>query len=162
VQVCQPDDYCYNGLNMTCPPKSKTGAGASDYTQCSCNAGFMNATVQSAVSMCQDCSADSYCLGGGLVEACTANAFSPTQAANSSSCTCNLGYAGVRNAECVPCAAPSLYCYGGLVATCPDGTQSDNLAWTISNCTCTAGRYGVAGQSCYGFNSSIRACLGLA
>jgi len=145
--VCTPNDYCYNGLNLTCPPKSQSGPGMSDYMQCSCNAGFMNATIQTVDTLCQDCPADSYCTGGGRVEACTANAFSPTQTANSSSCTCNLGYAGVRNAPCVPCAAPSVYCYGGLVATCPAGTQSGNLAWTITNCTCTAGRYGVAGES---------------
>ena len=154
-QVCQPDDYCYNGLNVTCPPKSHSGPGVSDYMQCACNAGYMNATVQSADSLCQDCPAGSFCTGGGLVEACVANAFSPTQTANSSSCTCNLGYAGVRNAPCVPCASPN-YCYGGLVATCPAGTQAANLSWALSNCTCSAGRYGVAGQWAWLFHLLTR------
>ena len=158
-QVCQPDDYCYNGLNVTCPPKSHSGPGVSDYMQCACNAGYMNATVQSADSLCQDCPAGSFCTGGGLVEACVANAFSPTQTANSSSCTCNLGYAGVRNAPCVPCASPN-YCYGGLVATCPAGTQAANLSWALSNCTCSAGRYGAAGQWVWfiSFINSAGAC----
>lgn len=146
-QVCLPDDYCFNGENMTCPPNSHSRPGASDYLQCSCNAGFMNATVQSAESMCEDCPPDSYCTGGGHVGACTANAFSPTQTANYTSCTCNLGFAGVRNDPCVACSSPK-YCYGGLVGTCPAGTQSEDLSWGPANCTCTAGRYGASGQSC--------------
>jgi len=143
-QVCQPDEYCYNGYNFSCPPKATSGPGMQSYLDCSCRAGFMNTTVQTSDAMCQDCLQDHYCLGGGQIAPCTNNSFSPAQSKNSTSCTCNLGYMGVRNAPCVPCASPT-YCYWGLLAYCPTGTVSGNLSWSVNNCTCNAGRYGMTG-----------------
>ena len=71
-QECKPGDYCFNDVNFTCPPKSTSRADASSYLDCSCNAGYYNASVQSPTSLCQSCLASSYCTGGGSIQACRA------------------------------------------------------------------------------------------
>ena len=143
-QECKPGDYCFNDVNFTCPPKSTSRADASSYLDCSCNAGYYNASVQSPTSLCQSCLASSYCTGGGSIQACTGNASSPTQSASNASCTCNLGFQGVDNQPCTACASP-YFCYSGLRASCPAGSQSPVLSWSLSNCSCVAGRYGPPG-----------------
>jgi hypothetical protein len=123
----------------------------SSYLQCTCNAGFFNASVQTASAVCQNCLAGSYCTGGGAIQACTGNASSPTQSASNASCTCNLGYKGIQDEPCVPCSSP-YYCYNGLQAQCPTGSYSLPLSWTNLNCSCIAGRYGPEGKF-------VRVCL---
>jgi hypothetical protein len=143
-----PNSFCYNGANYSCPPNAVSGSGAQSYLDCSCRPGFMNMSTQSAEGMCQDCLADHYCFGAGHIEACVNDSYSPSQSRNSSSCTCNFGYMGVRNSPCVECVSPT-YCYSGLGAFCPTGSISTNRSWSISNCTCNAGRYGMQGTRVY-------------
>jgi len=107
---------------------------------CFCEAGYKNVTIDRDQSrFCEECPANFYCTGKGSVEACVANALSPSQSQDEGRCYCDLGWKGVNNTPCVACQSPT-FCYGGLEGTCPEGTFSPPLAWDRLNCSCLPGR----------------------
>jgi hypothetical protein len=91
-RVCQPGEVCFENLNKTCPEHSFSYGSARSYTDCFCNAGFKNTTNnRTEQAFCEDCPMASFCVGKGLVEACTVHAVSPVQSASYTACSCDLG-----------------------------------------------------------------------
>lgn len=150
---CQPGEFCYNNTNRTCPEHSTSFGVSKSYSDCFCNPGYKNTTVHNEASFCEDCPANYYCTGKGAVEACVANALSPSQSTDNTRCYCDLGWKGVKNSVCIACQSPK-YCYSGLEATCSEGTFSPPLSFDRLNCSCVAGRWGPSGayESSKGFN----------
>ena len=147
-RLCQVGEFCFNNTNRTCPAYATSFGVAKSYQDCYCNPGYRNATTgRSETNFCEDCPANYFCTGKGAVEACVANALSPTQSQEFSRCYCDLGYKGVNNTPCVACQSPT-FCYSGLQATCPEGTFSPPLAFDRLNCSCIPGRWGPAGGPC--------------
>ena len=137
-RLCQVGEFCFNNTNRTCPEHSTSFGVAKSYQDCFCNPGYKNVTARSEEAFCEDCPANYYCTGKGSVQACVANALSPSQSQDYTRCYCDLGWKGVNNTACVACQSPT-YCYGGVQAQCSEGTYSPPLAFDRLNCSCLAG-----------------------
>jgi hypothetical protein len=146
-RLCQVGEFCFNNTNRTCPAFSTSFGVARSYQDCFCNRGYRNASIRTEEAFCENCPANYYCTGKGSVEACTANAISPTQSQDQTRCYCDLGWKGLNNTPCVACQSPT-FCYGGVQAQCSEGTFSPALAWDRLNCSCIPGRWGPAGGPC--------------
>jgi hypothetical protein len=144
-RLCQVGEFCFNNTNRTCPVHSTSFGVARSYQDCFCNPGYKNVTARTEEAFCEDCPANYYCTGKGSVQACVANALSPSQSQDYTRCYCNLGWKGVNNTACVACQSPT-YCYGGVQAQCSEGTYSPALAFDRLNCSCIAGRWGPTGM----------------
>ena len=138
-RLCQVGEFCFNNTNRTCPAFSTSFGVAKSFQDCFCNPGYKNTTIQTEEAFCEECPANNYCTGKGSVEACTANALSPTQSQDSTRCYCDLGYKGLNNTPCVACQSPT-FCYAGIQAQCSEGTFSPPLAWDRLNCSCQPGK----------------------
>ena len=163
-RLCQVGEFCFNNTNRTCPVHSTSFGVARSFRDCFCNPGYKNTSVRTELSFCETCPANFYCTGKGSVEACVANALSPSQSQDETRCYCDLGWKGVNNTPCVACQSPT-FCYAGLQATCPEGTFSPPLAWDRLNCSCIPGRWGPPGGPCilcsagkYNLFPGCRAC----
>jgi hypothetical protein len=143
--LCKPGEYCYDNLNATCPPHSVSLAVAGALLDCFCTPGYKNASAQTALELCVECPANSYCTGKGAVSACVTHAISPTQSRDASKCYCDQGWKGLNNSACVACDTPT-FCYEGIEAKCSEGTFSQAKSWTMDNCSCIAGRWGPKGE----------------
>lgn len=167
-KLCRPGEFCFNNTNRTCPEYSSSFQVAKSLQDCFCNAGYKNTTVRTEQAFCEDCPANSFCTGKGMVEACVANAVSPRQSTDHTKCYCDWGYKGLNNTPCVACQSPT-FCYAGVEAQCSEGTFSPPLSWNRLNCSCIPGRWGPAGQAIGGgwgkirwFNNNTRVQLGRA
>lgn len=163
-RLCQVGEFCFNNTNRTCPAFSTSFGVARSYQDCFCNPGYRNASIRTEEAFCENCPANFYCTGKGSVEACTANAISPTQSQDQTRCYCDLGWKGLNNTPCVACQSPT-FCYGGVQAQCSEGTFSPALAWDRLNCSCIPGRWGPAGGPCilcgagkYNLDPGCKAC----
>jgi hypothetical protein len=145
-RLCQVGEFCFNSTNRTCPAFSTSFGVATSYQDCYCNPGYKNVTSRSEQAFCENCPANYYCTGKGSVQACVANAVSPTQSGDFTRCHCDLGWKGVNNSICVACQSPT-YCYGGVQAQCSEGTFSTPLAFDRLNCSCIPGELTVASTS---------------
>ena len=146
-RLCQVGEFCFNNTNRTCPAFSTSFGVARSFSDCFCNPGYQNTTIRTEEVFCENCPANYYCTGKGSVDACTANAISPTQSQDQTRCYCDLGWKGLNNTPCVACQSPTI-CYGGVQAQCSEGTFSPALAWDRLNCSCIPGRWGPPGGPC--------------
>ena len=145
-RLCLAGEFCFNNTNRTCPVNSSSSGVARSVQDCYCNPGYRNTSVNRGVdNFCEDCPANSFCVGRGAVESCVVNAVSPPQSMDYTKCYCSWGYRGVNNSACVPCQSPT-FCYGGVQAQCSEGTFSTPLAWNRLNCSCIPGRWGPSGE----------------
>ena len=159
---CTPGDYCVDNQNLSCPLHASSTSLAQSYVDCFCDPAFKNSTNRTEQNFCEVCPANSYCTGRGAVEFCVPNAIAPVQSASYTACTCDLGWKGVNNTQCVACQSPT-YCYGGVQAQCSEGTFSTPLAFDRLNCSCSKGFWGPAGGPCImcssGKYSTILGCI---
>jgi len=145
-RLCLAGEFCFNNTNRTCPVNSSSSGVARSVLDCYCNPGYRNSSVNRGVdNFCEDCPANSFCVGRGVVESCVLNAVSPPQSMDHTKCFCSWGYRGVNNSACVACQSPT-FCYAGVQAQCSEGTFSTPLAWNRLNCSCIPGRWGPSGE----------------
>ena len=123
-----------------CPANASTNAeGSDELTDCTCNAGFYGP----AGGPCQQCPADSYCIGG-LPEhqPCHAHSTSVSGSSSGSDCKCIPGYySTTAGGTCLKCPAGS-YCPGDqAVQLCSSNSSSLVGGSVIQQCICDPGQW---------------------
>jgi len=142
-QLCPVNGYCASGVLNMCPVNSFSPSGSSALSACTCYPGFNGPNG----GPCVQCDANSFCVGGNSITACTPHAVSPAQSTNSTACYCDRGYEGVENAACAACPVNS-WCWTGVRNSCPLNSSSLLLSSWWHDCTCNAGFTGPDGGPC--------------
>ena len=131
---CPQNTFCSSGRLGLCPSNANAPALSDSVQDCECNPGF---TGDGSVS-CRQCPADSFCVGGSALEACTLDSVSPAQSSGSSACYCDRGYYGVDNQPCVRCE-PGFWCWTGVKNQCSANRGSVSGSTRSSDCVCLDG-----------------------
>jgi hypothetical protein len=153
--------YSAQGAYDTCTSctahSNTTSKGSTSASQCICDSGYVANN-----STCDDCPANSYCLGGGVATQCPQYLYSlqgsvqpshcqcpANSQLTSTGCVCNDGFSRKTNStaplggwECTTCASGSL-CINGSVAPCTAGYSCANGAVNV----CPVNRYCPEGTS---------------
>ena len=134
--------FLVSGGVESCPTFSSSVAGASNISQCLCNAGYYEDN-----STCHKCPSNAYCPGGSNFVLCPLNASSldAQLAVNISDCTC-AGGLFLQNDHCMPCESGS-FCSDNVMSSCPPNSHSLPSATSTADCVCNTG-FRMEGQNC--------------
>eukprot|EP00961_Rhodomonas_salina_P063107 847657-Rhodomonas_salina.1 len=88
-EPCAANSWCVNGVSNVCPLHSASLRMSSTQQECLCDPGYYGP----AGGLCQECTVDHWCPGGGGVFTCPNNSFSLHMGANASTdCICDPGF----------------------------------------------------------------------
>eukprot|EP00961_Rhodomonas_salina_P136326 1834173-Rhodomonas_salina.1 len=130
------------GVSNICPLHTQSEPHAVKQQDCTCSSGYYGL----AGGLCQECTVDHWCPGGGEIFNCPLNSTSLHMGSNASTdCICDAGFHQTNTTAtgpvCAPCPLDS-YCESGNRNICPDPNmrtpaQSENL----QDCMCRPGYY---------------------
>eukprot|EP00961_Rhodomonas_salina_P203359 2743817-Rhodomonas_salina.1 len=122
-----------------CPQNSQSPLSSDAQHDCLCNPGYYGTTG----SLCQECTVDHWCPGGGEIFKCPHNSSSLHMAANSSSdCFCDEGFEQVNFT-----ASEGPVCAKTGPVTCPDANMRTHSGLLV-DCTCRPGYYALNDITC--------------
>lgn len=143
--LCPPNYYCPGGTHAEkCPGNSSTLAllrGASNISQCFCNAGF----YWDDALFCVPCEIGSFCFANNLQE-CPDNSTSAPFSFESNQCICEFGFIMTSENVCRSCEIDEICNGQGSVVKCATGAYAEHTHdW---ECVCTEGSFCSGYRSC--------------
>eukprot|EP00961_Rhodomonas_salina_P032241 434595-Rhodomonas_salina.1 len=86
---CPRDHWCAMGVTNACPLHAQSEPHSAKQQDCTCSSGYYGP----AGGLCQECTVDHWCPGGGEIFNCPNNSFSLHMGANASTdCICDPGF----------------------------------------------------------------------
>eukprot|EP00961_Rhodomonas_salina_P176843 2384109-Rhodomonas_salina.1 len=121
ILPCPIHHWCSNNIINQCPLHTSSPKNSSIQQDCLCNSGYYGTPG----GLCQECTVDHWCPGGGPIYQCPPNSTSLHVSADEvSDCQCDPGFENTNpNATTAPICTPcqnGQYCQGGIPNNCPD------------------------------------------
>lgn len=137
-QACVQGEFCFLGLNQTCPEHSTSPSTSDNIEDCVCFGGYYQDPSVPTTHACVPCPIDSYCVDD-QIHSCVEHTTSAALSSLAAECRCKTGYTGADGGPCTACVAGTFKSVVGSAgcSSCGENTYSTTTA-AVSATTCQA------------------------